>query len=550
MRKCHLLALLLAALFFLIRLIDLGENPKGFFCDEASIAYNAKSILETGKDEHGEFLPLFFEAFGEYKPPFYIYSTALTLSLFEDIHFATRLPAAIFLGLLLLAVYALLARIVHPVCGLMAILLLGNEPWVHHFSHVAFGLTLTPLLLILALIFWLQGIKQQAYFLCSAVLFAATFYSYPPARVFVPLFVLALIILYRAELWATLAGQKKLTRFLLVAFLCSLPFQYYLFYVDGFLSRVGFLNIFTSANVEHSWRYQWLKWFLTGSILDPLVLSNDFLLRPLLGVIHYLSFYSPEHLFFHGATNLRFGPASFGVLSFPTMVGVFIGVAFLILRRNTFDKVLLAWLALYAIPGALTWEDIPHTGRGIVGYLCFDIIAAYGLWEVGKLLFARKLWGKILSVLLGVGVGGLLIFHCALFYPYYSSRFSADASGWMQYGFREMMEYIAKHHDRYKRTWIISTGLHYQPYIFALLYSDLDPATWQAGSKLPWNVTLLTREPRPEELDSNDLYIFTPIPKNLPTTFALRKMFFWEHGQKVAFGAFSYTAVQKEVPLP
>ena len=50
-----------------LRLYRLKDNPAGFFCDEASIGYNAYSILTTGKDEWGQPWPLFFRAFGEYK---------------------------------------------------------------------------------------------------------------------------------------------------------------------------------------------------------------------------------------------------------------------------------------------------------------------------------------------------------------------------------------------------------------------------------------------------------------------------------------------------
>src|SRR5947209_1614488 len=59
----------------IVRIYNLSDNPAGFQVDEASIGYNAYSILTTGKDEHGVFSPIFFQAFGEYKSPIQIYST-------------------------------------------------------------------------------------------------------------------------------------------------------------------------------------------------------------------------------------------------------------------------------------------------------------------------------------------------------------------------------------------------------------------------------------------------------------------------------------------
>ena len=54
-------------LAIILRVVLLNEVPNGFYSDEASIGYNAYSILKTGKDEHGMLLPLYFKAFGEYK---------------------------------------------------------------------------------------------------------------------------------------------------------------------------------------------------------------------------------------------------------------------------------------------------------------------------------------------------------------------------------------------------------------------------------------------------------------------------------------------------
>ena len=41
----------------LLRQVDLTGVPNGFHADEASIGYDAYSMLETGRDQYGEFLP-------------------------------------------------------------------------------------------------------------------------------------------------------------------------------------------------------------------------------------------------------------------------------------------------------------------------------------------------------------------------------------------------------------------------------------------------------------------------------------------------------------
>src|ERR1043166_1964437 len=57
------------------------RTTPGFFVDESSIAYNAWSIAQTGRGEHGITMPLYFPAFGEYKNPVYIYLLALVFKI-------------------------------------------------------------------------------------------------------------------------------------------------------------------------------------------------------------------------------------------------------------------------------------------------------------------------------------------------------------------------------------------------------------------------------------------------------------------------------------
>jgi len=96
---------LIVGLALFLRLYQLGANPAGFFCDEASIGYNAYSILTTGKDEYGKSFPLFFQAFGEYKNPLDIYSTLPLVAAFGLNEFSVRLESVFFSILTVIAFY-------------------------------------------------------------------------------------------------------------------------------------------------------------------------------------------------------------------------------------------------------------------------------------------------------------------------------------------------------------------------------------------------------------------------------------------------------------
>ena len=85
----------------------MGQNPAGINLDEASIGYNAYSVLKTGKDQYGELLPIYFRSLDDYKPPLYIYFTVPSVAIFGLTEWAVRFPSA-FLGVLVvLGVYLL-----------------------------------------------------------------------------------------------------------------------------------------------------------------------------------------------------------------------------------------------------------------------------------------------------------------------------------------------------------------------------------------------------------------------------------------------------------
>src|SRR4030043_1321992 len=93
MKKILFLIILFA---LILRLFKIDSYPPSLTWDETSLGYNAYSILTSGYDEHGEFLPLArFIAFGDYKPPGYIYAAVPSVILFGLKEFSVRLPSAL-----------------------------------------------------------------------------------------------------------------------------------------------------------------------------------------------------------------------------------------------------------------------------------------------------------------------------------------------------------------------------------------------------------------------------------------------------------------------
>src|SRR3989344_8303389 len=131
--------LLIIFLSFVLRFYKLGEVPASINWDEASNGYNAYSILETGRDEYGNFLPLYNRSFDDYKPPMYMYLNVLTVKIFGLNDFALRLPSAVLGTLIVPLMYFLVRRLLRrETIALFSAGLVATSPWTLHFSRVGF----------------------------------------------------------------------------------------------------------------------------------------------------------------------------------------------------------------------------------------------------------------------------------------------------------------------------------------------------------------------------------------------------------------------------
>src|SRR3989344_4924231 len=80
----------------ILRLWKISEVPVSLFGDELDVGYQAYSILKTGRDYYGNFMPIHFHSLAEWRTPLYLYSSVPTIAIFGVSAYGVRLPAAIF----------------------------------------------------------------------------------------------------------------------------------------------------------------------------------------------------------------------------------------------------------------------------------------------------------------------------------------------------------------------------------------------------------------------------------------------------------------------
>src|SRR5437773_1625010 len=72
--KSKIMIILILILAFFIRVVNLSNNPPALYGDELTIVYDAYSLLQTGHDQTGAFLPLTF-SMGAGRPAGYVYGS-------------------------------------------------------------------------------------------------------------------------------------------------------------------------------------------------------------------------------------------------------------------------------------------------------------------------------------------------------------------------------------------------------------------------------------------------------------------------------------------
>ena len=95
-------------LALVVRFYKLGSFPIGFHVDEVKVGWESLSIAKTLKDDKLNFLPLYYNSFGDYRPTGIFYLSMPAIFIFGNTPFAVRFTSALFGSLSVALVYMLL----------------------------------------------------------------------------------------------------------------------------------------------------------------------------------------------------------------------------------------------------------------------------------------------------------------------------------------------------------------------------------------------------------------------------------------------------------
>ena len=480
----YVLLILVLILSFILRFHNNGvvassaykvtQDPPSLNWDEVSIGYNAYSILKTGKDEWSQFLPVHFKAYGEYKLPLQIYASIPGIYLFGLNELGVRITPIIY-GTLTVLVMFFLGRALFDskLAGLIAAFLLGISPWHIHLTRASFESSFATFFVTLGVWFLVKGFKREKWLIFSMVPFAFSVFTYNSARIFTPLFLLVILIIYRKKL---IKFKKIILISLIVFIILLIPLLPFLF------------------SGERSARYK-----LVSITDDPGLIprinenrGNSNLPQPLPRLIHnkvtyvafyftrnYLAHFTPQFLFISGAPHKQHHVQNIGELYIFQAPFLFLGLYAFIRLRNRFRGLLFSWVLLAFVPVAITNDSIPHALRTLIAVPFYQLVSAFGfMFSLRWLNKFSKVWRIILTFVLISVVIVSLSYYLYQYYVIYPISYSKD---W-QYGNKQVVKYVSEHKDEYDE--IVFTRHYGEPHMFTLFYLKFDPAKYQNSPNL------------------------------------------------------------------
>src|SRR3989344_502950 len=456
-KRFVIICLALFSLFSLgLHIYKSNKVPTCINADEAAFGYNAYSILKTGKDEYGAFLPLRLKSFGDYKLPLYSYLSIPFIGMFGLNEFSTRLLSYVVGILFPLLIYFLSKELFNnKKIALISAFLMSVSPWMNTLSRQAHEASLAAFFITLALIFFLRFMKRRT--LLDSLFFSLfnglCLFSYHISRTFALFFFCAFIIFLIKN------RQKIVTRRQLVFLsLFLIPLFFFIFSELKYpATRLQNLIFYNTAGFN-------LRINELRGEHDVRMLHNKVVVGVIQIMNEYAKYFSPAFLITHGDLNVRFGHQGISPISIIEYLFLFIGLYYLFKQKERNRYIILIILLLSPISASLVWQEYSLT-RSFYMIVPLLLIIGYGIGKHKKLFI-----GVICIVYM------FLLFMSWDFYFFHYPKRPLVIRGF-QCGYKELAEYVRTNYTRFSEFKI--TPRHGQPYIFLLYYLGIDPNKYQ-----------------------------------------------------------------------
>jgi 4-amino-4-deoxy-L-arabinose transferase-like glycosyltransferase len=452
--------LIIAGLF---RLPYLNTHMPSLYGDEIAIGYNALSIVKTGRDEFGRFMPLQFESWGDQKNPVYIYAVAFVQLLTGPTPASVRLPSAL-AGIV--AVYLTYRLVMLLKLGegvaLFSALILSLTPWHIHISRGGYEANLALTLGLASVVYLLQ--KKN---ILSVLMLVLSTYTYYTSKIFTP----ALLLLtwtwmvqgQKSKIWL-----KSFIKYWILAFILAIPIIYLALFADG-QARFKAINIFADKTVALR-VIRNRNFFEDAKSLTAKLLENRATYHYQDFFTYYFDNFSGQFLFVGGDSNVRYGLGNHGMLYVIDAPFILAGIIMLYSKNRKVWLFLFAWLLLAPLPTALVGRA--YGLRSLVMLPILQIFAGYSLYQV-------YLWSKQskLNVLLYTTCCLLYAGSVSIWTTRYIYQYPSYGKYWYDGTMHEALEFAKEREDKYDQ--IIITQSYGEESMYYAFYNQIDPRVYR-----------------------------------------------------------------------
>lgn len=466
-----------------LRMHGLDKSPPSLGFDEAALGYNAYSLMKTGRDEYGNWMPISLRSFNDYKPALYAYLTIPFIRVMGLNDSAVRMVSVIAGTVSLLFLYLILKRYIKNKYWLwFGLLIISMQPWRLHFSRNAFETNLSMCWFTIGSWFLLKA-KRKWDYVGAVLFFGLSIYSYHAARLSAPLLLLFVALDPLKIIKENhIKINWKLFLPLIGIILVCLP----IFAANNsslVLTRFNQENVFkkyfpyTPAELISS-KNVWLNWqaspiYYLGGII----------------VGHIFAYVSGANLNFRLYPWIKQSPQfipGMGMLGWIEGMVVLVGLVMVVgkLFKDNKYRFLIYWVVAGIAPAAATWTWF-HDLRALNTIPALEILAILGMAQTGKYINLKfnNLQFKNFRWILGIGFTVIMMMSMVytinneLLYSAYENNGEYQPGG-----FKEGMPYLKSIQDNYDQ--VVIDSPHAQSYIFVVFYEAYDPAKFQSYAYL------------------------------------------------------------------
>lgn len=515
-----------------LRFNQLGLIPAGLNQDETAIGYNAYSILQTGRDEHGVSWPLYFKSFNDYKLPVYIYMTAISENIFGVDAYAVRFPSALFGSLAIIGLFLLVKELTkNNNLALLSGFLLAINPWHVFFSRIGFEVNVAVTCSLFGVLFFVYAVNRKNnifLYILSLLFFTLSAYTYNITRIHSPILLFSLVFLFWKKFFSM--GKWKVGLICILFIVLEIPFVLTLFSHSGLSYQTSIMITGGNAKAENvefrSYLTMLPHWFSA-------IFFNSYVLvfwEYCKNIVASLS--SP---FFFTSAGTQTGDINVGDMGMFYPIEFFtIIIGFIVIMKEKIKSlyVFIFWAVTLFLLVSIS-AVVPTGTRSFSAVIPLTVFSAYGLLRANT--YVKKLYpkyGKIFLILLIICFGyGFIYFQTSYYF-----RFPVFYVTWWRTQDKDLALYLKSQENNYSHI-VFDSNVDFI-YTSLVFYQQYPPAQYQHDviynkTSLFTSISRLGKYTfRSEKINWDDELnvrdtLFVTEPDNLPRYTVKEKTFFY-----------------------